>query len=263
MKYIPFILFFALFSLSCKKKVQAPLSEFDAGCDCAHEVTADFWMEEMTVNVPSIVKYTDTDSILGSKNVRFRAKEQGAEYTWYIGSDVLSDSVFGRYFGPSTLGQTIPVTLVVKKKPNKICFPTDDGYDSIVKYLTVTNYPMEDISINQIYLGSIEGTYRVKSAHLPDSFDVTVDYVYDGGNNPKLNLFNYDGLGTNCLLTIRMDEGYNYRELFLTDGTAVLNCEYLQGTILHKKDDSAEMNFRFYYEGHPLYNIKKYLGRKL
>lgn len=247
---------------SCKKK-QPMMSEFNEGCDCAHEVSAEFLMEEMTVNIPSIVKYTDTDSILGSKNVRFRATESGATYKWYIGSEIITDSTFARFFGPSTLGQTIPVTLVVKKKPNNICFPNDDGYDSIVKYLTITNYPMEDISINQIYLGSIEGTYRVKSAHLPDSFNVTVDYVYDGSNTPRLNLYNYDGNGTNCLFTIQMNQGYNYRQLFLVGGTTTLVCEYLQGDIHHKKDGTAEMNFRFYYEGHPNYNLKKYIGRKL
>ncbi|MNK08312.1 hypothetical protein D3C87_262440 [compost metagenome] len=261
MKLLGILLILLLVSVSCKKKTVQP--DPDQHCGSAEEVSADFWIEEMTTGNANFAKYTDTDSILGSKSVRFRAKLGGAVYKWYIGSEIITDSVFSRFFGPATLGQTIPVTLVVRKTPNNNCFPADDGYDSIVKYLTITDYPMEDAANQQIHLGSIEGTYRVKSAHLPDSFNVTVDYVYDNGNTPRLNVFNYDGNGSNCLLNILMNDGYNYRQLFLTGGTTTMVCDYLQGDILHRSDGTAEMNFRFYYEGHPNYNTKRYKGRKL
>lgn len=249
-------------SVSCKKE-QPEMKPFNEDCSCANEVSADFLMEEMTFSNLSIAKYTDTDSILGSKSVRFRVKESGAEYKWYIGSETMIDTSVIRFFGPSILGQTVPIILVVKKKPNKICFPNDDGYDSVVKYLTITNYPIADYVNHDLTIGSIEGTYRVKSAHLTDSFDVHVDCVIDNLNNQKLNLYNYDGIGSDCILTIQMEDGINYRELFVVGGTGTFVCDYIRGTIKHPQNGKVQMDFTLLYEGHPDYKILKYFGRKL
>lgn len=262
MKFYIILLFVLLTIFSCRKE-QPSMTPLLEECNCAHEVSADFYMEEMTITNTVLAKYTDTDSILGSKSVRFRVKESGAEYKWYIGAEVLTDTSVIRFFGPSTLGQTVPIILVVKKKPNKICFPNDDGYDSVVKYLTITNYPMTDYVNHELTIGSIEGTYRVKSAHLSDSFDVNVDCVIDNSNNQKLNLYNYDGLGSDCILTIQMSAGINYRELFVVGGTGTLICDYLEGTIKHPKSGIVQMDFTLFYESHPNYKVLKYLGRKL
>jgi hypothetical protein len=40
-----------------------------------------------------------------------------------------------------------------------------------------------------------------------------------------------------------MDEGINYRELFVYGGTTVLQCEYIQGTIKNPKNGKVQMDF--------------------
>ncbi len=257
-----FILVFGLF-FSCKKKVQPELLDVQDPCDCFEEANADFLMEEASTSVGSVAYFTDTDSILGSKNVRFKAIQDGDSYKWYIGSEVLTTKDVTRFFGPATLGSTVPITLVVNKTPNNKCFQNDDGYDSVVKYLTVTNYPMFDFVIKEAYYGSIEGTYRVKSAHLPDSFDITVNCVLNGINQQKLNIFNYDGNGSDCVLQCEMNKGSNYRELYALGGTGTLACDYLQGSIKNPKSGKAQMDFIFFYPSHPDYAERQYLGRKL
>src|SRR5690606_9243363 len=118
---------------------------------------------------------TETDTIFKDKNVRFTAKEKNAEYTWYMGTEILTDSVVQRYFGDDLAGANLPITLVVKKQPNKLCFPNDDGYDSITKYIHVANLPILDCP-NANY-GTLQGDYRVKSEHLPDSFDIQIYFT--------------------------------------------------------------------------------------
>jgi hypothetical protein len=261
MKITLYLLFFALAFLTSCHKDQAILPNGLADCGCAEETSADFFMEEQSVNVPSVAYYTDTDSIQKNKNVRFKVKQDGDTFKWYIGSEILKTPEVTRFFGASTVGLTVPITLVHKRKPNKICFPNDDGYDSIVKYLTITNYPIDNGS--DFDFGSIEGTYRVKSDQIPDSFDVEIQIVKDGLGLSKVNFYNYDGQGSNCLNQIEMNSGSNYREIFLNGGTATLVCDYLRGRIKNQINGIAEMNITFFYPSHPNYSVRKYLGRKL
>jgi hypothetical protein len=261
MKHTLYLLFFALAFLTSCHKEQAILPNGLNDCGCAEETSADFFMEEESVNVPSVAYYTDTDSIQRNKNVRFKVKQDGGTFKWYIGSEILETPEVTRFFATSTVGLTVPITLVHKRKPNKICFPNDDGYDSIVKYLTITSYPIDNGS--DFDFGSIEGSYRVKSTHLTDSFDVEIQIVKDGLGLSKVNFYNYDGQGSNCLNQIEMNSGSNYREIFLNGGTATLVCDYLRGRIKNQINGIAEMNITFFYPSHPNYSVRKYLGRKL
>ncbi|MFN5982382.1 MAG: hypothetical protein ACK479_02875 [Fluviicola sp.] len=260
MKITLYLLFFALAFLTSCHKEKAILPNGLADCGCAEETSADFFMEEESVNVPSVAYYTDTDSIQRNKNVRFKVKQDGGTFKWYIGSEILETPEVTRFFGASTVGLTVPITLVHKRKPNKICFPNDDGYDSIVKYLTITNYPI-DMGADFDY-GSIEGLYRVKSDQIPDSFDVEIQVIKVSGL-PKVNFYNYDGQGSNCINQIEMIHGSNYKELYLLGGTAVLTCDYLRGRIKNIGLKKVEMNLSFNSITNPNYVIRKYLGRKL
>ena len=253
-----FIVLFLTFT-ACKKE-QPQLNNGSEDCSCEQEVSADFLMEEQSVNSESVAYYTDTDSIQLNKNVRFSPKQIGGTYKWYIGSEILENTNVMRFFGSSTAGLTVPITLVHKKTPNKICFPNDDGYDSVVKYLTITSFPI--YTGTDYDFGSIEGSYRVKSAHLPDSFDVEIQVVSDLGLY-KVNFFNYDGQGTNCLNSIRLEHGANYKELKLLGGTTSLQCDYLRGRIKNIGNGKIEMSLSFFSISDPNYVIRKYLGRKL
>jgi hypothetical protein len=259
MKYLALLLLaLLLVVLACKKIEQPEMAQLNKECDCAKEVSADFVMEEKNSFWTDYL--TETDSIFKNKNVRFRALEDSATYTWYIGQEVVTSKQVDRYFDEALAGQTLPITLVVKKKPNSICFPNDDGYDSITKYLTVTNFIESDSQNGILNIGSLEGTFRVKSDHLPDSFDITVDYVFSSFSNRRLNIFNYNGLGADCINQIEIYDLFNYRELRFWAGTGTIpeQCDKLQGSIKTKLDGSVEMNFTLYYT-----QILNYKGRRL
>jgi hypothetical protein len=235
--------------LACKKIEQPEMAQLNQECDCAKEVSADFVMEEIfcyqcPVDDPDKF-FTVTDTIFSDKNVRFRALESEATYTWYIGNEILTTNSFARYFGNQLAGNQIPISLVVKKKPNNICFPQDDGYDSITKILYVGNNP------NDMDTFLIEGTYRMKSPHLPDSFDVVLDVVRGQSTQEPdyiLHVYNLDGQGTNET-DYNTTALMNYREI---GGRGFVGGKFYYGI-----DKPAIFDF-YYQDVH-----RKYLGRKL
>lgn len=250
---------------ACRKEQPEMTTEISNPCDCASEVVADFDILEISGQTGSIFeKTTPTDTILKNKSVRFLAKDSAANYTWYIGNEVLTDREVVRYFDNSIAGQDISISLVIKKSPNTICYPNDDGYDSIVKILHVSQYPIINAPTT-LEFGSIDGTYRVKSEHKVDSFDVVFYTTLNSGQH-KFNIENYDGNGTNCLDQAFLGGITNYRQVGTNSGTGTLVCEYLRGNIHNRLDGVAEMNFttRVYNDENVLITYEwLYLGRKL
>ncbi len=195
---------------------------------------------------------TETDTILDTKNVKFTAKEVDAEYTWYVGTEIIHTRSLVRFFSDNWIGQTVPITLVVKKKPNSICFPNDDGKDSITKFLTIqAQQPYSNLK----YIG----TFRVKSPFLPDSFDITTKIETNGWGNDCFNIYNYDGNGASC--AGYMDEFLiNYNQIWFETGQ--VSCNGINGNI-HFKNDQYIFNIRI---GDILANnliYFSYEGRKL
>jgi hypothetical protein len=262
MKRTLYLLFFALVFLTSCHKEQAILPNGLADCGCAEETSADFLMEEMTTGNLNFAKYTDSDLIFSSKNVRFTALEYDADYTWYIGAEIIHTKEVTRFFDNSLVGQTIPIILVVRKNPNKICFSNDDGYDSIVRNLTIAQLPTYD------YLDStfMEGVYRMKSPLLNDSVDITIDYI-DYSSDKRIDIYNYDGVGSNCLNVINRGLQVNYRQFWTFGETGTLVGDYLQGDAHIRLDGIVEMNFTTggYVNGtyNTTLNDWKYKGRKL
>jgi hypothetical protein len=219
---------------SCKK-VQPEMKSLD--CSCAKEVSANFTMEERGMffgnNIDDYL--TETDTILDTKNVKFTAKEADAEYTWYVGTEIINTRSLVRFFSDNWIGQTVPITLVVKKKPNSICFPNDDGKDSITKFLTIqAQQPYSNLK----YIG----TFRVKSPFLPDSFDITTKIETNGWGNDCFNIYNYDGNGASC--AGYMDEFLiNYNQIWFGISSGISNCNQITGNFLCKHKDRIEMKF--------------------
>jgi hypothetical protein len=182
MKYSILFVSISIFLASCKKEKQPELSPFNEGCDCAKEVSADFIIEEFWGDINGWELRTETDTAYTNKNIYFSAKQDSAEYKWYLGTEILTEQVIGRFFpNTDTENQTIAVSLVVKKKPNNICFPNDDGYDSIIKYLHFVKLP-ENTGAFQTYPLNMAGTYRVKMPHLADSHDISISCSMDEAN---------------------------------------------------------------------------------
>ncbi len=144
----PILCAFALLT-SCRK--EQPSMNENNNCECAKEVSADFQMGEKfgeefleldTIAMP--IFYNDGNpanfQYQTDVYVYFSANIKNAiSYEWQVGANSIAQSTkdFGLYF-TDTIG-TIPVRLIVHAKPNLICFPNDDGVDTVVKYLTIRN----------------------------------------------------------------------------------------------------------------------------
>lgn len=252
--------------LACRKeKPQFDLSDKDP-CSCAQEVSAEFKIIELEDSPQFNPIGTETDTICRERGVYFIANEDDAEYTWYIGSEVLHTKQVGRYFTSDWINQDIPITLVVRKDPNLTCFPNDDGYDSVVKLMHVYPRPIL-IPQDTVYFTPTAGTYRMKGPHLVDSFDVTfwatphlasgVDYSY--------KIFNYDGLGSNCLNSnpstqVRIN-AFAFRQVWLDN---VGYPQYFRGDIHRRLDGITEMNFKYSLDGTSSTVVERtYYGRKI
>jgi hypothetical protein len=264
MNFLMKILFLALFFVmvfGCKKEKPTLLNGVDP-CISNQPTTGDFLIEEMTAQseAQSWNRFTNTDTIFKGRNVRFRALEDSAEYTWYIGNEVLYTQSVTRYFGQSLANTNIPITLVTRKTPNTLCFPDETGFDSITKVFHISNLPTS-AGYNSEF-GTLEGTFRMKSSHLADSFDITIKYV-EVSVNEYFNVYNYDGLGNNCIEKII--PGYrNYRELFGSSGTGTVYCDGFKFKRFHVGIDGlVKMEVYFYHEGHPDYKAYTYLGRRI
>lgn len=197
LKYIGIICFATLFLVSCKKE-QPQMTPLNQECDCAKEVSAEFdILEPLHLSYDVTNPYLmETDHVLAGGSILFKAKEENAEYTWYIGADVEHTRQIDRFFISPMAGNTIPITLVVKKKPNKICFPTDDGYDSITRYMHL--YAYTDTNI-------MEGVFRIAPKNSIDSIDLKFNIrgtyyagtsIYEPETGRGLDVYNFDGNGS-------------------------------------------------------------------
>ncbi len=207
-----------VFLFSCKKEVQPALQDLD--CSCAKEVSADFMMEETYAYGYEWETRIDTDTIYYNKNVVFTALEENAEYTWLIGSEIISEKTVARYFNQSLAGQTIPIKLIVKKKPNLICFPEDDGIDTLEKNLYISSEDWTNVYDYPNY--RFEGTFRMKEKNATDSIDITVylmpndEMGVDGLDFPQRFIF-VNALGTNEIKNAGV-LSINYREFYYDSG---------------------------------------------
>jgi hypothetical protein len=86
----------------------------------------------------------------------FKCMTPGAKKIWKLGSETITDSLFGRLF-PSNKGimGKYTVSLMVEKQPNSRCFPLDDGKDTLVK--TFTFVPNSELPIMGVYKVLFEG----------------------------------------------------------------------------------------------------------
>jgi hypothetical protein len=211
-KYLICLLGAGMLLVGCKKE-QLEMSAVKDPCSCAKEVSADFDILEENLPILNSV-LTLTDNVLYAKNVYFRAKEKDAAYTWYIGADVETEQETSKFFGSEWIGHAIPITLVVKKDPNKRCFPNDDGYDSITKVFYVFDRCMNP--------HLLEGTFRVAPLNSIDSFDVHIDFQYGPSPNVcySMNFTNFDKQGSVCTAENLLLASRSYRSIQTSGSTS-------------------------------------------
>jgi len=94
-------------------------------CKNQEEVRAEIKLEEQVGEL-----WFEGDSVNSLNFTRFTSVQDADEYTWYLGSEVIKTKSFKRWALPDGW---INVSLAVRKIPNKLCYPNDDGYDSTSK----------------------------------------------------------------------------------------------------------------------------------
>jgi hypothetical protein len=228
MKKLIYILFFFL-AVSCKKdKITPPAPD---PCIGLHEVSADFIIEEKSASMVVNTLETETDTAYTKKTIKFTAKEENADYTWYIGSEVLHTKSVERYFDQTHNGQTYPITLVVKKQANVKCHPQDDGYDSIIKTITLVNRNIFNNGVHEsVFLApqpNFEGTYRVKEVNASDSIEFTLDFRFEPNFAYVENVTILSA--EDSVLNFKTDDFYwNYRQIKIVDLNNALPLNYPQ-----------------------------------
>jgi len=152
-------------------------------CEGMHPVTANFFIEELCEVKGNVHFRTETDTTYADHPVQFTAEEQKAKYKWIINGEEYDKRGVRIVFGEEMIGKTITVSLVVTKKPDLICFPSDDGYDSITKFLHISQKTptWSNKYADPEWAGTLplDGIYRVFAPHLKDSLDITFTTNYD------------------------------------------------------------------------------------
>jgi len=194
------ITFFTLHSCTPEDVPQNP-------CANAHFTKADFLIEELVEE-----RYFLGDTVNGMNMVRFTALQDADEYTWTLGAETIKTKSFSRKYFPDGW---INVKLVIKRKPNLLCFPKDDGIDSTNKafyvwpdYKDINNGP----PLAPYY--PIYGTYKGYKLSNPNK-EVIVSlkdtFWTDKYNDPRyvymLKGIPYDNRGTT-------DSGQRYAQPF-------------------------------------------------
>ena len=237
MKKVLFIIvslwFFAIiFSLeSCHKDEKVD------PCKALHQTSADFTIMEdhsNIVDVDKAWKYYSCDTV-SSLYVRFTAKDSLADsYEWHIGAGIYNNRSVSLNFPTSLVGQSIPVMLILTKKPNSNCFPKDNGIDTITKKV----YFVEGCTHSLI-----KGTFVGYNTLSPkDTFSVSIDLC-----KPSPYPFQTQTTGSfvnnilpGCKLFVS-DNGnlYGYKELLFLSGGVVCNYGGINGiaTIGPSKDE--------------------------
>ncbi|HYG14880.1 MAG TPA: hypothetical protein VEC12_03935 [Bacteroidia bacterium] len=120
--------------------------------------------------------YIDEQNIFPQVQIKFDTPLEGAKYTWILGTETITTKSFERHFFTAPFG-TYSVKLIVEKEPNKNCYPTDDGKDTLVKTFQIV--PICQLQSSGVFKGKWENT--------PDSAIITVRTYNDGSFTDSCN----------------------------------------------------------------------------
>ncbi len=217
MKVAVFILFCIGISVtigfsSCKKHCQDPSNpecENYNPCYGKTPVTASMIMDQ------SLMLYFDEDFYETGDTVfptgvliRFRCQTEADRVIWVLGKDTVEKRQVERSFG-LPYGK-YPVTLIVHAEPNLSCFPEDDGWDTLTRYVHLI--PVCELNVfgtfKVLFDGQTDSTLvGIKAKEQNNLLDSCVETNF-------IELTNFDGKGS-----VRWDESYfSYNHLYV--GTA-------------------------------------------
>jgi hypothetical protein len=212
-------------------------------CAGSQEVSADFVIENRVGPSPADAYYIETDGVCcnpyGNSNsglVRVRARQDSLNYTWIIGSDTIHGQEYSFVFGHDFCGGSYPITLIVQGEPDSLCFPYDNGMDTLTRIIHVV-----DEFDNPLY-----GIYKVAWCDQPnDSFEVKLNITQG------LSLIDFDVWGHNftnfnngdsCAFSFYIQAlGYKYIKVISSSDP----CRLIRGEFWVNLDDSFEADYSF------------------
>jgi len=186
-----FLFFSAIFGLlfySCGKDCtddQNPECPNYAPCKYAKETKANFRDYTLLINGRFINMFQhlpDYQEMSASAGFWIIDTTQKYDYwEWHIGADIIPmEKIVSRSNFPK--GEEIPITLVVRKTPNKKCFPNDDGIDTLTK-----NYLAVDYHFNYDY--PLQGVYEMQYDSHPTVKGKFKFKVYINGSTHRIDTF--------------------------------------------------------------------------
>lgn len=119
----------------CKDPTNPDCDNYDP-CFGSSEVSADFTIHEVTdgSHIDNCTPPVIESSIVNDLSfVKFTSKQDLDEYYWIVGSETIKSKSFSRMGFPR--GKHTPITLIGYRTPNNRCYPNDDGWDTITKFI--------------------------------------------------------------------------------------------------------------------------------
>jgi hypothetical protein len=159
---------------------------------------------------------------LGSSIVFKALQEDALSYKWKIGDDdrTFTKQEFSLDFNPSDsvslFNRPVPIQLIVTRTPNTACFPTDDGIDTLTKYIYfVSRHEVTHKKFVGTWVGSLEAKpddiYEIEISEEIDQYSLPWETSYY-----KLSLQNLDNEGDGTCL-FKNYAGLFYNNFYMSD----------------------------------------------
>lgn len=141
------------------------------------------------------------DTVLYGNAIKFMANSDYDTYKWTVGDQKLE------YFTKSfalKFNEPYPeivVRLIATKKPDTLCFPNDDGIDTVMKKITILKYEGESALVGE-WIGSTDKNPL-------DSFIVSIFYknVYNNNGEYFGSFYFINNLNKGCNSIWRYEDG--------------------------------------------------------
>lgn len=237
------ILFIAMLA-SCRQKPCQDPSNFDCEnydpCYGRKRVSAAFKIQE-TITDPQIPEFwgdfLDTDTVI-SYAVQFTALEEDAEYEWHIGSEVLTGKSVTKTNFP--LGRTYPITLIVKKAPYSVCFPKDDGKDTLTRMMYM---------VDKKYRSPFLGTFKGLVTNPVDTLTIRIaeEQANIGGIIENVWIpYNWGCKNNDCHFENGAGGNFTYKKMYYSYPYVAENCLSPSGVfeIKGKANDTLIINYK-------------------
>jgi hypothetical protein len=111
------------------------------------------------------------DTFFSNTTIEFKANQTNAlSYAWsFPNGQNTSDKATFSLGIRNNFGNTIPIQLIVKYKPDKKCFPNDDGIDTLQKSFYIVEYDKE-----AAWVGIFRGHNEDKPNH---TFEIIIKFI--------------------------------------------------------------------------------------